>query len=130
LTVQCVITDNQALSTITATTSFSSTNAVATLTMQPGYALPIGGLSSNGTTVSGSLIIIPTVTTLPGVSSYVANVSANCRPTAQRIVTYITGGRTWSIVINTNGNMNFTITSGSALSSGNVLPITSFSYNL
>jgi len=54
----------------------------------------------------------------PYSSYFVANICPNCRPTATRTQTVTTGGRTWYVTIYANGNMYFTIVSGTALPTG------------
>ncbi len=80
-------------------------------TMQPNIMCITSGIANNGATVSFYLAFIPNITMNPMQSYFIANISANCRPSVQKVVRYY-GERTWDITINPNGDIYFKILCG------------------
>lgn len=104
-------------------------------TIQPGYTLITSSITSYWSYASFYLVFFPTSTMSVGTSYRVATVSENCRPLAPRVLSLTTGGRTWSVTINPNGDVYATIVSGSAIigsstpTNDTVVPLATLTYN-
>jgi hypothetical protein len=122
--IQCMITDNQLGNTATATIAVPV--ASSAYSMQTGFANSYSSCGISSGTVSLYLNFYPTASAMqPGTSYLVASLMPQYCPSATRYLTYTVNGRTWSITIYTNGNMYFTIQSGTSLpvNSGNAFPL-------
>jgi hypothetical protein len=82
-----------------------------TFTMQPGVLNFTSSITNNGATVSFYLGFVPNGTLNPMTNYLIANISANCRPSVQRVIRYY-GDKTWDITINPNGDMYVKIVCG------------------
>ncbi|MDP4269360.1 MAG: hypothetical protein Q8909_04455 [Bacteroidota bacterium] len=103
-------------------------------TMLSGYNYLTNGIVSYGYAASFYLVFYPTSTMSVGTSYRVATVSENCRPTVARVLSFTTGGNTWSVTVNPNGDVYAKIVSGSpvygsAYPTNNVVSLGTLMYN-
>ena len=128
LVIICAITDNQLGFSTSVTTTVSVVSSA--YTMQTGYATSYNGIAKSGSTVNAYLSFYPTTSTMQvGTAYYVANVMAAYRPSTLRTTSISLNGRVWTISIYPNGNLYFTINSGTALAVNNGVTL-SFTYAL
>jgi hypothetical protein len=94
------------------------TLAAGSFSMQSGFSNITNSITNYGTYASFYIAYFPNPSMVVGTKYLVANVSENCWPSIQRTMIYSTGGRTWSIIIDINGDVYFTIVSGTPVIGG------------
>ncbi len=95
-----------------------------------GYTIVTGSIGNNGTTASGYFVFYSSGAMQAGSSYTAATIYGTCRPSATRTIFYSSSGRDWVITIYPNGQMNWQLSSGAAVSPGTVIGISNFTYNL
>jgi len=123
LTIQCVITDNLTGGSATVSSNITVTSVTysCNFTMQPGYSNMTNSISCDNSTTTFYLTFSSSSTMQLYTSYVVANICSNCRPSTQRGQTFTSGGRTWSVVVDTNGDVRFILVNGSAFPAGSYL---------
>jgi len=123
LTVQCVVTDNTTGVTTTVPTNITVTNVTysCNFTMQPGYSNMTNSISCDNSTTTFYITFSSSSTMQLNTSYLVANICSNCRPSTQRGQLFSSGGRTWSVIVSTNGDVRFILFNGSAFPAGSYL---------
>lgn len=124
LTIQCAITDNLTGSsaTVSANITVTSVTYYCNFTMQPGYSNMTNSISCNNSTTTFYLTFSSSSTMQPYTAYLVANICPNCRPsTSSKSQTFTSGGRTWTVVVDPNGDVRFILVNGSAFPAGSYL---------
>ena len=101
-----------------------------TITINSGYNDLSHGINGNGTTVSFGFALFSYSTMSPATPYIIGTINGGCKPSGSRTLTFSTSGRTWSLVVDTTGQMTLTMTSGSALPPNTVIGTNTLTYNL
>jgi len=124
LTVQCVITDNGTgiSRTVSANITVTSVTYSCNFTMQPGYSNMTNSISCDNSATTFYLVFSSNTTMQPYTAYLVANICPNCRPTtSSKSQTFTSGGKTWTVVVDPNGDVRFILVNGSAFPAGSYL---------
>lgn len=124
LTVQCVIKDNLTgiSGTVSANIVVTSVTYSCNFTMQPGYSNMTNSISCDNSATTFYLVFSSNTTMQPYTAYLVANICPNCRPsTSSKSQTFTSGGKTWTVVVDPNGDVRFILVNGSAFPAGSYL---------
>jgi len=92
--------------------------------MSSGYSAPTKDISKSGNTVSFYLAFYANSTWLFQNNSYtIANITGSCIPNTTNLLTINSGGRTWSVTINSSGQFIVQIISGGDLPPNTVVSL-------
>ncbi len=107
----------------------TSTSASCSFSMMSGYSSPSNSISTTSGNVSLYIIFYSSTSMVAGTSYTIANISTSCRPlSGSRTMTYASSGRTWTITVQSNGNMQVQFSGGTTVNSNSTVILGTVSY--
>lgn len=105
-----------------------------TFTMLPGFNYLTNSIKNYGGYAMFYFVFWPSSYMSVGTSYRVATIGENCWPFAIRVLSFTSGGNTWSVTVNPNGDVYARIVSGSGISgspypTNNVVSLGTLVYN-
>ena len=104
--------------------------APCSLSINSNYFFVGGSISNNGTTATLGLAFYGYNTINPGTPYVIGTINGGCRPSGSRTLTFSSNSRSWTLTIDPGGNMTLVMTSGTALTTRNVISVGTQTYNL